>query len=91
MRRIRATAAYPPVLMNKNREGGLFGLPCILSPEPRARGGGRRERERTLATVELAFPHSPAVRSDVGRPGAIVVGEVVRITGVSDPRGGGGE
>ena len=46
MRRIRAMAANPSVLMDKNREGGLFGLtwpfclrlpclfrlPCILSP-----------------------------------------------------------
>ena len=29
----------------------------------------------TLATVELAFPHHSAVRSDVGCPGAVVVGK----------------
>ena len=35
----------------------LLRLPCILSLEPRARGGGRRERERTLATIKFAVPH----------------------------------
>ena len=84
MRRIRATAANPPVLMDKNGEGGLFGLtwpfclrllclfrrPCILSLEPRARGGRRRERKRTLAIVKLAFLHPQQFEamSDVQEP-----------------------
>ena len=70
--------------MDKNGEGGLFGLtwpyflrlpyllrlPCILSPEPRARGGRRRERKRTLAAIKLAFPHPQRFEamSDVQEP-----------------------
>ena len=66
------------------RKGGLFGLtwpfclrlpcpfclPCILSPEPRARGRSRRERKRTLAVVKLAFPHPQRFEamSDVQEP-----------------------
>ena len=44
--------------------------PCILSPEPRARGGRRRERKRTLAAIKLAFPHPQRFEamSDVQEP-----------------------
>ena len=48
----------------------LLRFPCILSPEPRARGGRRRERKRTLAAVKLAFPHPQRFEamSDVQEP-----------------------
>ena len=89
MRWILATAANPPILMDKSEEGGIVWAhlttlpssplpsPPPLHPESRTESE-RRKQERTLAIVELASPHSPAVRSDVGYSGAVAVGEVHR-------------
>src|SRR6185503_13496811 len=58
--------------------------PPPLLPEPVAKSEkekGERERERDLATSEPSFSHPPLTFGDVGHPGALAMGEVLRHRG----------
>ena len=61
--------------------------PPPLHPVPTVKSERMRERERILGTTELAFPHLPVVRSNVGCPGAVAVGEIHRHGGGSGAAG----
>ena len=98
MRGIRAVAVNPPVVVNKSKKrGDCLGSPGHLPssplpsppplhPEPTAESERRkkeRDREHTLGITELAFLHPLVVRSNVGCPGAVAVGEIHRHRGGS--------
>ena len=65
--------------------------PPPLHPEPAAKSERRkrkerekkRERQSTLAISESSLPHPPSTRRDVGHPGAIAMGEILRHRGGS--------
>src|SRR6185437_4705084 len=90
MRRIRATAAYPPVLMNKNGEGGIvwaylaispsspLPFPPPLHPEPRAESE-RRKKERARAHLscrKACLPAPPSGSKRCRMSKNVIVGEV---------------